>query len=185
MHFGFGAHVPRPPPQAPQGIFPWSSVWAFLGFLRRFVGLAHVVFYRVFWPLSSCFRFNRSFFAIFLRFLVGAFLLIGVADQSQLSHGLPPISVHSSEASGSSFPGSTNQRPVRVGAAPLFGADVFSSAMVFLWIFRLHTSYSRSYPHSLSEPFLAMVEILRGLLGTIASREGGFAAPSCSLVNAE
>ena len=55
--------------------------------------------------------------------------------------------------------------------------DIFSSTMVFLRIFRLHMSYSRLSTLSLSEPFPAMVDVLRGLLGTIRSRGGGFCRP--------
>ena len=66
-----------------------SGVWAFLrapflGFLRRFVGLAHVIFYHVFWPRSLCFRYIvlSIYLRDFLRLLVWLPLRLGDRLQS-------------------------------------------------------------------------------------------------------
>ena len=113
------------PPQGLPGIFPWfsSGVWAFLrapflGFLRGFVVLAHVVFYHVFWPHYSYFRLidlSLRFCDFRLGFRYGAGSL-----------GSPPIGVRSSEPSGSSFPGSTD-----LHLAPM-GASLFDARRLYL-----------------------------------------------------
>ena len=85
---------------------------------------------------SLCFRFIQNFFE-FLRFSVGAFLpLWGCRSEPGPSPRSPPIGVCSSEASGSSFPGSANQRPAQVGVAPLIGIRcLFLGQWYFLRVF--------------------------------------------------
>ena len=103
----------------------------FLGFFRRFVGLAHVVFYHISWPRSSCFRFIVfiDLSSSFLRFL--AWLPL----RSRLSLGSPLIAVRSSDASGFSFPGLTNQRPARMGVSLfVFYVDDGDSLNFFVFV---------------------------------------------------
>ena len=119
---GFGAHVhPLPPLRGLQGFFH-GSLWGFglswgtpfLGFLRGFVGLAHMVFYRIFWPRSSCFQFigiSSRFCDFWLGLPFGAGSLV---DRLQSAFVLVnPRDPH--------FPGSTNQCSAWVGVSPLFG----------------------------------------------------------------
>ena len=154
---------------------------------RGFVGLAHVVFYHIFFGLTSCVSNLSSHFCYFrlgCRYRAG-------------SLGSPPIGVRSSEASVSSFPGSTNLRPAQMGLS-LFGtrhlylddgisSDFQSSNTDFSFSsdFRpCHAMPRLCEVVDLSEPSPAMVDLLQGLPGTIVSQGEGFAALFRGLIDA-
>ena len=92
-----------------------------MGFLRRLVGLpawlptGHASGLLPSAPICRVLRSSplSAFFGL-------------VALRGRLSLGSPPISARSSEASVSSFPGSTYQRPARMGVSHLLAPYVFS-----------------------------------------------------------
>ena len=110
---------PRPPLQGPQGFF--------LGVLFRGLGFPEgpLVFLLVF---SIYLEFLCEFFAIFGRRFPSVF---GLPIRAGSLSRIAAIGVRSSEASGSLFPGSTNQRLAPVGVAPLLRPTSFPRRWYF------------------------------------------------------
>ena len=115
----YGAGLPAPVGRPEGPLFGVSQEFCWpctRDFLSHFFGLAPRVF-------------DISFLSIYLREFLAWLPL-----RSRPSLGSPPIGVCSSEA-GSSFLGSTNQRPARMGASLFRRPTSFMSTMVILRIF--------------------------------------------------
>ena len=69
---------------------------------------------------------------------------LGCAPEPALSKDSPPISVRSSEASVSSFLGSANRRPARMGVSLPLAPYVFPTTMMVLRIFFIATLSCRA-----------------------------------------
>ena len=122
-----------------------------MGFLRHLPTCFSIAYFGLAPRISNLLEYLRVF-AIFGQHFSSRFW---VADRSRLSHESLPIGVRSSEASGSSFPGLTNQRPARVGVAPLFGARRLFVDDGISWDFpssyvMCHTRLSMLYLQALS-----------------------------------